>query len=229
MKSKIKKPSNIIKFPKNLNKLEKQVEAILFAADEPLDIETIEKRVQSTNNIKKILLNLQSDYSLRGFNLVCIKDKWSFRTSKDLINLMSMQKSTEKKLSRATLETLAIIVYHQPVTRSEIEEIRGVAFGTNTIETLLELDWVRPAGRKDTIGKPIQYATTDTFLHHFNIQKLTDLPNIDELSSAGLIDTATIDASIFGTGKYYKEHSQVKKEDIYLNIEKAIDEAPNKD
>ena len=229
MKSKIKKPSNIIKFPKNLNKLEKQVEAILFAADEPLDIETIEKRVQSTNNIKKILLNLQSDYSLRGFNLVCIKDKWSFRTSKDLINLMSMQKSTEKKLSRATLETLAIIVYHQPVTRSEIEEIRGVAFGTNTIETLLELDWVRPAGRKDTIGKPIQYATTDIFLHHFNIQKLTDLPNIDELSSAGLIDTATIDASIFGTGKYYKEHSQVKKEDIYLNIEKAIDEAPNKD
>jgi len=219
---------NIIKFPKNLNKLEKQVEAILFAADEPLDIETIEKRVQSTNNIKKILINLQSDYSLRGVNLVCIKDKWSFRTSKDLVNLMSLQKSTEKKLPRATLETLAIIVYHQPVTRSEIEEIRGVAFGTNTIEALLELDWVRPAGRKDVIGKPIQYATTDNFLHHFNIQKLTDLPTVDELSSAGLIDTATIDASIFGTGKFYKEQSQNKKEDIYENIEKAIDETPNK-
>ena len=142
MKQKIKK-NNIVKFPKNLKKLEKQIEAILFAADEPLDIETIEKRVQSTNNIKKILENLQSDYSLRGINLVCIKDKWSFRTSKDLVSLMSLQKSTEKKLSRATLETLAIIVYHQPVTRSEIEEIRGVAFGTNTIEILLELDWVR--------------------------------------------------------------------------------------
>jgi segregation and condensation protein B len=142
---------------------------------------------------------------------------------------MSLQKSTEKKLSRATLETLAIIVYHQPVTRSEIEEIRGVAFGTNTIETLLELDWVRPAGRKDVIGKPIQYATTDSFLHHFNIQRLTDLPNVDELSSAGLIDTATIDASIFGTGKFYKEQFQNKKEDIYSNIEKAIDEAPDKD
>ena len=142
---------------------------------------------------------------------------------------MSLQKSTERKLSRATLETLAIIVYHQPVTRSEIEEIRGVAFGTNTIEILFELDWVRPAGRKDVIGKPIQYATTEKFLDHFNIQKLTDLPNIEELSSAGLIDTSTIDSSIFGTGKFYKEHSQNKKEDIYSNIEKAIDETPNSD
>ena len=229
MDKKIKKINNIIKFPNILNKLEKQVEAILFAADEPLDIETIEKRVQSTNNIKKILENLQSDYTQRGINLVCIKDKWSFRTSKDLVNLMSLQKSTERKLSRATLETLAIIVYHQPVTRSEIEEIRGVAFGTNTIEILLELDWVRPAGRKDVIGKPIQYATTENFLHHFNIQKLTDLPNVDELSSAGLIDMASIDSSIFGTGKFYKEQSQNKKEDIYLNIEKAIDETSNSD
>ena len=229
MKKKIKKLENIVKFPKNLNKLERQVEAILFAASEPLDVETIEKRVQSTNNLKKILEKLQSDYSTRGVNLVCIKEKWSFRTSNDLVNLMSLQKSTEKKLSRSTLETLAIIVYHQPVTRSEIEEIRGVAFGTNTLEILLELDWVRPAGRKDVIGKPIIYATTENFLHHFNIQKLTDLPTVEELSSAGLIDSATIDASIFGTGKFYKEQSQNKKEDIYLNIEKAIDETPKSD
>jgi segregation and condensation protein B len=227
MKKIIKKIDNIVKFPKNLNKLERQVEAILFAASEPLDIETIEKRVQSTSNIKKILVKLKSDYSARGINLVCIKEKWSYRTSNDLVNLMSLQKSTEKKLSRATLETLAIIVYHQPVTRSEIEEIRGVAFGTNTLEILLELDWVRPAGRKDVIGKPIQYATTENFLHHFNIQKLTDLPTVEELSSAGLIDTATIDASIFGTGKFYKEHAQNKKDDIYSKIEKAIDETPD--
>jgi len=229
MKKIIKKKDNIVKFPKNLNKLERQVEAILFAASEPLDIETIEKRIQSTSNIKKTLEKLQSDYSFRGVNLVCIKEKWSFRTANDLVNLMSLQKSTEKKLSKATLETLAIIVYHQPVTRSEIEEIRGVAFGTNTIEILLELDWVRPAGRKDVIGKPIQYSTTENFLHHFNIQKLTDLPTIEELSSAGLIDTTTIDASIFGTGKFYKEHTQNKKEDIYTNIEKAIDETPDSD
>ena len=226
MNKKTKKVDNIVKFPRKINKLERQVEAILFSASEPLDIETIEKRVQNTNNIKKILEKLQLDYTERGINLVCIKEKWSFRTSNDLVNLMSLQKSTEKKLSKATLETLAIIVYHQPVTRSEIEEIRGVAFGTNTIEILLELDWVRPAGRKDVIGKPILYATTENFLHHFNIQKLTDLPTVDELSSAGLIDTATIDASIFGTGKFYKEQSKSKKEDIYSNIEKAIDETP---
>jgi segregation and condensation protein B len=229
MKKIIKKTSNIVKFPKNFNKLERQVEAILFAASEPLDIETIEKRVQNTSNIKKVLEKLQSDYSLRGVNLVCIKDKWSFRTSSDLVNLMSLQKSTEKKLSKATLETLAIIVYHQPVTRSEIEEIRGVAFGTNTLEILLELDWVRPAGRKDVVGKPIQYATTENFLHHFNIQKLTDLPTVEELSSAGLIDTTTIDSSIFGTGKFYKEQSKNKKENIYSNIEKVIDETSNSD
>ena len=224
-----KKEDNVVKFTKNFNKLERQVEAILFAASEPLDIETIEKRVQSTNNLKKVLEKLKLDYETRGVNLVCIKEKWSFRTSNDLVNLMSLQKSTEKKLSRATLETLAIIVYHQPVTRSEIEEIRGVAFGTNTLEILLELDWVRPAGRKDVIGKPIQYATTENFLNHFNIQKLTDLPTVEELSSAGLIDTTTIDASIFGTGKFYKEQSQKKRGDIYSNIEKAIDETPNSD
>ena len=207
----------------------KQIEIvgdILFAAEEPLDIETIEKRLNNTSNIQKVLQSLKLDYESRGINLVCIKNRWSFRTSKDLVNLMSLQKSTVKKLSRATLETLSIIVYHQPVTRSEIEEIRGVAFGTNTLETLLELDWVRPSGRKDIPGKPIMYATTENFLNHFNIQKLSDLPNIDELSSAGLIDNSTIDSSIFGTGKFYKEQTVKKKDDMYKNIENAIDQAP---
>ena len=133
---------------------------------------------------------------------------------------MSLQKSTQRKLSKATVETLAIIVYHQPVTRSEIEEIRGVAFATNTLEVLLELNWVRPAGRKDVPGKPIQYATTEDFLNHFNIQKLSDLPTVDELSSAGLIDSSTIDSSIFGTGKFFKEQSSSKKENIYSDIER---------
>ena len=226
MKKIAKKNDNVIPFKKNIGKLERQIEAILFAAEEPLDIETIEKRVQTTKDIQKILENLQSDYESRGINLVFFRNKWSFRTPEDLSKLMSLQKSTERKLSRATLETLAIIVYHQPVTRSEIEEIRGVAFGTNTIEILLELDWVRPAGRKDIPGKPIQYATTENFLNHFNIQKLTDLPTVDELSSAGLIDSSSIDSSIFGTGKFYKEQLSNKKEDIYSDIEKAIDESP---
>ena len=174
-----KKRNNIIDFPRKKSKLEREIEAIIFAAEEPLDIETIEKRVGSTSNVKKILENLQKEYSERGINLVCVSNKWIFRTATDLSKLMSLQKSTQKKLSKATIETLAIIVYHQPVTRSEIEDIRGVAFATNTMEILLELDWVRPAGRKDVPGKPIQYVTTENFLNHFNIQKLSDLPTID--------------------------------------------------
>ena len=202
----------------------------MFAASEPLDLESIENRIQNSSiNVLKILKNIQIDYQDRGINLLCIKDKWSFRTAEDLSALMSLQKSTQKKLSKATIETLSIIVYHQPVTRSEIEEIRGVAFATNTLDTLMELDWVRPAGRKDVPGKPIQYITTDVFLNHFNIQKLSDLPTVDELSSAGLIDSSTVDSSIFGTGKFYKEHNASKKEDIYSDIEKAIDQAPKTD
>ena len=208
-----------------MTKLERQVEAILFAAEEPLDIETIEKRVQTSSNIEKILLNIQSHYKNRGINLICIKNRWSFRTAEDLSKLMSLQKSTQRKLSKATVETLAIIVYHQPVTRSEIEEIRGVAFGTNTLEILLELDWVKPMGRKDVPGKPIQYGTTENFLNHFNIQKLSDLPTVDELSSAGLIDSSTINSSIFGTNKFFKDQTVSKEENIYSDIENAIDQA----
>ncbi len=222
-----KKKNNIINFPAAPSKLERQVEAILFAASEPLDIETIEKRVQTNSNINKILENIKNIYSNRGINLVCIKNKWSFRTAEDLSKLMALQKSSQKKLSKATIETLAIIVYHQPVTRSEIEEIRGVSFAANTLEILLELNWVRPAGRKDVPGKPIQYSTTENFLSHFNIQKLSDLPTIDELGSAGLIDTTSIDKSIFGTGKFFKEQSiNEKQNNIYEDIDEAIKKAP---
>ena len=226
-----KKKDNIINFPSSPSKLERQVEAILFAASEPLDIETIEKRIQTDTNIKKILDNLKEIYKNRGINLVCIKNKWSFRTAEDLSKLMALQKSTQKKLSKATVETLAIIVYHQPVTRSEIEEIRGVSFATNTLEILLELNWVRPMGRKDVPGKPIQYGTTENFLNHFNIQRLSDLPTIDELGSAGLIDISSIDKSIFGTGKFFKEQSisNEQKQNIYEDIEEAINKAPKED
>ena len=224
-----KKKDNVIDFPYTTSKLERQVEAILFAASEPLDVETIERRVQTTTNLKKTLENLSEIYKKRGINLVCIKNKWSFRTADDLSKLMALQKSTQKKLSKATLETLAIIVYHQPVTRSEIEEIRGVSFATNTLEILLELDWVRPAGRKDVPGKPIQYGTTENFLNHFNIQKLSDLPTVDELGSAGLIDTTSIDKSIFGTGKFFKEQSITEKKNIYEDIDEAIKKAPDQE
>ncbi|MEC8074047.1 MAG: SMC-Scp complex subunit ScpB [Pseudomonadota bacterium] len=224
-----KKKDNIINFPTTISKIERQVEAILFAASEPLDLETIEKRTQTSLNLKKTLNYLQEIYKKRGINLVCIKGKWSFRTAEDLSKLMALQKSTQKKLSKATIETLAIIVYHQPVTRSEIEEIRGVSFASNTLEILLELDWVRHAGRKDVPGKPIQYATTENFLNHFNIQKISDLPTIEELGSAGLIDTSTIDKSIFGTGKFFKEQSISEKKNIYEDIEEAIKKAPEEE
>ena len=220
MKNKDK--DNIISFPSSISKLERQIEAILFSASEPLDIETIEQRVKTSSDIKKILEKIKDNYKNRGINLVCIKNKWSFRTAENLSKLMSLQKSTQKKLSKATIETLAIIVYHQPVTRSEIEEIRGVSFATNTLEILLELDWVRPAGRKDVPGKPIQYATTEDFLSHFSLQKLSDLPTVDELGSAGLIDSKDLDSSIFGTGKFYKEKQESKKENIYSNIDEML-------
>ena len=219
--------NNIINFPNKKSKLEKEIEAIIFAAEEPLDIETIEERVGTRTNIKKILDNLQKEYTGRGINLVCISNKWIFRTALDVSKLMSLQKSSQRKLSKATIETLSIIVYHQPVTRSEIEEIRGVAFASNTLEILLELDWVKPAGRKNVPGKPIQYATTENFLNHFNIKKLSDLPTIDELSSAGLIDAGSVDSSIFGTGKFFKEQSQDKKDNIYSDVDDVLKQTTN--
>ena len=214
--------NNVVKFPSKLTDLEKQIEAVIFAAAEPLDVDTIESKISKKTNVVKSLKKLQQEYSNRGINLVCIKDKWSFRTSPKLSSLMTQEKTVEKKLSRAAVETLAIIVYHQPVTRAEIEEIRGVAFGTNTLEILMELDWVKPGGRKDVPGKPIQYLTTDGFLSHFNLQKLSDLPTVDELGAAGLIDSSSVDNAIFGSGKFFKEKQDEKKEDIYSNIDEML-------
>ena len=217
-----KKKNNILNFPNKLSSIEKEIEAIIFAAAEPLDIETIENKISKKTDVEKILFKLKDEYSDRGINLVCISKKWSFRTSPNLSNIMRQEKTVEKKLSRAAVETLSIIVYHQPVTRAEIEEIRGVAFGTNTLEILMELNWVKPGGRKDVPGKPIQYVTTDDFLSHFNLQRLSDLPTVDELGAAGLIDSTNIDNAIFGTGKFYKEKQGNKKEDIYSNIDEML-------
>jgi len=214
--------NNIVNFPSSLSKGEKEIEAIIFAAAEPLDVDTIQSKVSKKINVKNVLQKLQNVYSNRGINLVCISKKWSFRTSESLSSLMSEQKTVEKKLSKAAIETLSIIVYHQPVTRAEIEEIRGVAFGINTLEILMELNWVRPQGRKDIPGKPIQYGSTDEFLSHFNLQKLSDLPTIDELGTAGLIDSTSVDGTIFGTGKFFKEKQDNKKENIYSDIDEML-------
>ena len=212
----------ILKFPSSVSNLQRQVEAILFAAEEPLDEESIKEKLKTKADISKILYTLEKQYENRGINLVCISKKWSYRTASNLSKFMNIQNNIKKKLSKAAIETLAIIVYHQPVTRSEVEEIRGVSFATGTLEILLELNWVRPSGRKNVPGKPIQYVTTDDFLSHFNLQKLSDLPNIEELTSAGLIESSNIDTSIFGTGKFYKEQVDAKKENIYSNIDDML-------
>ena len=138
IKKKIKEKNNIISFPSKLSSIEKEIEAVIFAAAEPLDKDTIESKISKKTNIEKSLQKLQDEYSDRGINLVCISNKWSFRTSPNLATIMTQEKTFEKKLSKAAIETLSIIVYHQPVTRAEIEEIRGVAFGTNTLEILME-------------------------------------------------------------------------------------------
>ena len=221
-KKKLKKIDNVVNFPSHLTSIEKEIEAIIFAAAEPLDVDTIESKLSKKINVEKSLEKLKREYSNRGINLVCISNKWSFRTAPNLSNIMKLEKTVEKRLSKAAVETLAIIVYHQPVTRAEIEEIRGVAFGTNTLEILMEMNWVKPGGRKDVPGKPILYVTTEDFLSHFNLQKLSDLPTIDELGAAGLIDTTNVDNAIFGTGKFYTEKQQEKKEDIYSNIDEMI-------
>ena len=219
--NKVKK-DNILNFPNNINESDREIEAILFAAAEPLDVDTIEQKITKKTNVLKALEKLKVYYSKRGINLVCISNKWSFRTAENLSKLMSQQKSVEKKLSKAAIETLSIIVYHQPVTRAEIEEIRGVAFGTNTLEILMELNWVKPLGRKEVPGKPIQYGTTEEFLNHFSLKKLSDLPTVEELNTAGLIDSSAVDSTIFGPGKFYKEKQEEKKENIYSDIDEML-------
>ena len=204
------------------------VEAILFAASEPLDVSTIKSKLKTGSDVLKILYELQKDYSDRGVNLVRLADKWSFRTADDLSSKLKKEIIIQKKLSKAAIETLAIIAYHQPVTRSEIEEIRGVSFSTGTLEILFELAWVKPNGRKEIPGKPLLYVTTDKFLNHFNINSLNDLPNADELLAAGLIDSR-VDSSIFGTSKFIETEKNDKKENIYSNIDDMISDTLNED
>lgn len=206
----------------NYLKDKKIIEAFLFAADEPLDLETLQSKVQKNSEVLKILEELQVEYKDRGINLIKLANKWSFRTSIDLADQLREEVTSQKKLSKAAIETLAIIAYHQPVTRSEIEEIRGVSFSTGTMEVLFELGWVKPAGRKDIPGKPLAYGTSEKFLSHFNLNSLEDLPNSEELMAAGLIDSR-VDSSIFGTNKFAKEEENENlKENIFSNIDDMI-------
>lgn len=165
------------------------VEALLFAASEPLDEVFLARHLKAGADVKALLLELQGFYAGRGVNLVRVAGKWAFRTAGDLAYLLEKHAVEEKRLSRAALETLSIIAYHQPVTRAEIEEIRGVETSKGTIDILLETGWVRPRGRRRAPGKPLTFGTTQDFLNHFGLESIKDLPGLADLKSAGLLDS----------------------------------------
>jgi segregation and condensation protein B len=164
------------------------LEALLFAAGEPLDDKTLRSRMPEGVDIATAMRRLQAEYAPRGVNLVRIAGKWMFRTANDLAWLLARDSVEPKKLSRAANETLAIIAYHQPVTRAEIEDIRGVTVSKGTLDVLMETGWVRPRGRRKAPGRPLTFGTTETFLSHFGLEAIGDLPGLDELKGTGLFD-----------------------------------------
>ena len=164
------------------------LEALLFASAEPIDQAALAKRMPDGVDVKAALAQLQAEYAPRGVNLVRVANKWTFRTAGDLSWLMTRESTETRKLSRAAIEVLAIIAYHQPVTRAEVEEIRGVATATGTLDVLLKTGWIRPRGRRKAPGRPITYGTTEAFLSHFGLEEVGDLPGLDELKGAGLIE-----------------------------------------
>jgi segregation and condensation protein B len=167
----------------------RMVEALIFASAEPVSAEDLAARLPEGSDVAGILRELQQSYAGRGVNLVQVAGKWSFRTAGDLSFLLAREAVEQKKLSRAALETLAIIAYHQPVTRAEIEEIRGVATSRGTIDLLLETGWIRMRGRRRSPGRPVTYGTTEAFLVHFGLDSVADLPGLEELKGAGLLDS----------------------------------------
>ena len=164
------------------------LEAMLFASEEPIDEEDLAARLPEGTDLAAALERLGEDYARRGVNLVRIGGKWTFRTATDLSWLLSKESTEKRKLSRAAIETLAIIAYHQPVTRSEIEELRGVSTSAGSVDVLLETGWIRPRGRRKTPGRPVTYGTTGTFLSHFGLDAVGDLPGLEELKGAGMFD-----------------------------------------
>ncbi|TFI58108.1 SMC-Scp complex subunit ScpB [Sphingomonas parva] len=180
--------------PEPLSDAVRAVEAVLFAAAEPLGADEIGEHVGQGVDVKAALAALEAHYAGRGINLVERAKRWHFQTAPDLANLLRRERDESRKLSRAAVETLAIIAYHEPVSRAEIEAIRGVQISKGTLDVLMEAGWVRPAGRREVPGRPLTYATTADFLAHFGLASRRDLPGIDDLKAAGLLDP--IDAAM---------------------------------
>ena len=163
-------------------------EAVLFAAVEPLDNASIAAQLPNDTNVDEVIEDLRKLYAGRGVNVVNVGGKWTLRTAPDLAERLKIERISQRRLSRAAHETLAVVAYHQPVTRAEIEEIRGVSLSKGTMDTLLEVNWIRPGRRRNSPGRPLTWVTTEEFLSHFGIENLKDLPGIQELKAAGLID-----------------------------------------
>jgi len=166
----------------------RHLEALLFAAVEPIDVQTLRDRMPDDADVGALLARLARDYEGRGVNLVRVADRWRFQTAPDLAEHLTDVKEARRKLSNAALETLAIVAYHQPVTRAEIEDVRGVGVSKGTLDVLMELGWLRLRGRRRTPGRPVTYGTTNGFLAHFNLENISDLPGRDDLKAAGLLD-----------------------------------------
>lgn len=174
----------------------KLLEAILFASGEPVSETDLKEKIKSRDKIKQYLSDIKEFYEKRGINLIKTGNKWSFRTSEDLIDDLTIFKTQKRKLSRAALETLSIIAYQQPITRSEIENIRGVQMGRGSIDHLMEIGWIKPSGRRNIPGKPTLWSTTELFIEHFGLNDLSDLPNKDELKASGFLDKRAAIATI---------------------------------
>lgn len=170
-----------------LSEAMRMAEAIVFASAEPVTEKALAQRLPEGTDVRQVMMELQHVYEKRGVNVVKVGEAWAFRTAGDLAFLMNRDQVQQRKLSRAALEVLAIIAYHQPVTRAEIEEIRGVETSKGTLDTLLETEWVRMRGRRKTPGRPVTYGTTDAFLDHFQLEEIRDLPGMEELKGAGLL------------------------------------------
>ncbi len=180
----------------SINRDLKILEAILFASEEPVMEEDLLQKISDKNNLQNFLEQLKMFYKNRGINLIKTGQKWSFRTSNEIKEELTIFKKQKRKLSRAALETLAIIAYQQPITRSEIENIRGVQMGRGSIDHLMEIGWIKPSGRKNIPGKPALWSTTDLFLEHFGIINLSDLPNKEELKASGFLEKRSAIATI---------------------------------
>lgn len=171
----------------NFNFFKNVVEAIVFSSSQPVKIDILEKRVPTSIDLDEILKQLKDDYSKRGVSFEKINNSWAFRTSPEVSDNLTIEKTIRKPLSRPAMETLSIIAYHQPVTRAEIENIRGVSISKGTLDILLELEWIKPKGRRQSPGRPLTWGTTETFLDVFGLQDLSSLPGLADLKSAGLV------------------------------------------